>query len=110
MPLEGATTLYHALGAQPILFPFAIGGAEDAAATYRLFGRDPSMESRPSDPPALVHMEMLVDRQGYLRARWLPPGSPDAAGGWSDLTALLGEVERLAREPASAPALGEHIH
>jgi copper resistance protein D len=110
VPVEGANTLYRALGGQQILFPFAIGGAEDAVATYRLFRRDLSMEGRRPAPPPPVHMELLVDRQGYLRARWLPLGSPDATGGWSDLTLLLGQLERLAQEPASAPLLGEHIH
>lgn len=110
VPLEGAGTVYRTLGPRPILFPFAIGGAGDAAAAYSLFARDLPREGRRPDPPPPVHMEVLVDRQGYLRARWLPRASPDAAGGWSDPMALLGEVDRLAREPASSPVLGEHIH
>jgi copper resistance protein D len=101
VPLEGATTVYQMLGRRPILFPFAIGGARDAVATYELFRGDAS-------PPA--HMEMLVDRQGYLRARWVPALSADSTGGWSDVKVLLGDLERLDREPASAPDPGDHIH
>ncbi len=110
VPLQGAGMVYRAVGARPVLFPIVIEGAEPAAATYGLFRRDLSLEGRLPDPPMPVHMEMLIDRQGYLRARWLPPGSPDAPGGWSDLEALFREVERLAFEPSSAPTPGEHIH
>ena len=100
VPLQGASTVYRGLGHRPVLFPVAIEGAEPASAAYALFGRDLS----------LTHMEMLIDRQGYLRARWLPPGSPDATGGWSDVDALLKEVQRLAAEPSSAPTATEHVH
>jgi putative copper export protein/mono/diheme cytochrome c family protein len=110
VPLEGASAVYRILGPEPVLFPFAIGGAENAAATYRLFHRAPSIEGRSGDPSSRRHVEMLVDRQGYLRARWLPPSLSNRADAWNDLSVLLAEVDRLAREPASAPELGEHIH
>jgi len=110
VPLQGAGDVYRAVGSRPVLFPIVIGGAEQAAATYGLFRRDLSLEGRRSEPSMPLHMELLIDRQGYLRARWLPPGSPDAPGGWSDLQALFKEVERLSFEPSSAPTPGEHIH
>lgn len=109
VPLERASAVYRELGARPMLFPFAIGGAEDAAAAYRLLRRDRSTDVESPDRSP-VHMEMLVDRQGYVRARWLPAGSPDTAGGWNDLRAFLGELARLTNEPGSVPILGEHIH
>jgi putative copper resistance protein D len=96
--------VYQALGAQPILFPFAIGGAQDAVAVYRLFG-DPG---RGADPWP-HHMEFVVDRQGYLRGRWIPTGSPDV-GGWGNPRALLDQLVLLAREPITASVVGEHIH
>jgi len=105
VPLENADTVYRALGSQLLLFPFAIGGAPDAVAVYRLFDGQ-----KPGADPWPVHMELVVDRQGYLRGRWLPKGSPDAAGGWSNPRALLDQLVQLAREPVTIPVVSEHIH
>jgi putative copper export protein/mono/diheme cytochrome c family protein len=110
VPVHGARTLYRALGARPVLFPLVIEGAEQATAAYGLFRRDPPREDRPLDPELPVHMELLIDRQGYLRARWTPSASVDAPGGWNDIDALLREIARLAEEPAAAPIPGEHVH
>lgn len=110
VPLQDAGTVYRGLGHRPVLFPLAIEGADQAVAAYTLFRRDLSTEGRRPDPPMPNHMELLIDRQGYLRARWLPPGSPDTPGGWSDPEALLREIQRLAGEPSSAPTPAEHIH
>jgi putative copper resistance protein D len=109
--MEGADTVYRVLGARPVLFTFVIEGAREAAAAYGLFRRDLSEEGQRSNAPMPAHVEFLIDRAGYLRARWPPSGSPDAPAGWNDVAMLLSEVERLAREPASvAPDPGEHIH
>jgi putative copper export protein/mono/diheme cytochrome c family protein len=110
VPLQEAGTVYRGLGHRPVLFPLAIEGADQAVAAYTLFRRDLSTEGRRPAPRMPSHMELLIDRQGYLRARWLPPGSPDTAGGWSDPEALLREIQRLADEPSSAPTPAEHIH
>lgn len=106
IPLQDAPGLYRTLGSRSVLFTFAIQGAEDAVATYRLFAQERGDRAAAALP---AHMEMLVDRRGYLRARWAP-SSPDDAGGWNDLTALSVEIGRLAQEPRSVPVLGEHIH
>ena len=72
----------------------------------RLFRLDLSPESDGPIPPPLEHMELLVDRQGYLRARWVPGGGE----GWADPARLLAEVERLAKEPARTPLADDHVH
>jgi putative copper resistance protein D len=102
IPVQGAADVYRRLGGQPVFFPIAVDGAEDAVATYALFGRDPASESLGAPPP---HFEFLVDRQGYLRARWSPP-----APGWSDAPRLLGELDRLAAEVPRAADPDEHVH
>jgi hypothetical protein len=51
-------------------------------------------------------MEFLIDRQGYVRARW----HPGRDAGWSDTGRLLAEVEELGREPERAFAPEEHVH
>jgi putative copper resistance protein D len=73
---------------------------------YRLFRLDLTPESDGPAPPPIEHMELLVDRQGYLRARWVP----GAGEGWADPARLVAEVERLAREPARTPIADDHVH
>lgn len=52
------------------------------------------------------HAEFLVDRFGYVRARWLPEGDPADAGGF-DLDAA---VIALAEEPEILPPPDLHLH
>jgi putative copper resistance protein D len=52
-------------------------------------------------------MELLIDRFGYLRARWIP--SEDEPG-WQDLQQIESELRRLAQEPAILPPPDEHVH
>jgi putative copper resistance protein D len=106
IPLRGARQVYRALGDAPVFFPIAVDGAEEAVAAYGLFRRDLSAEGQEADPPLPWHLELLVDRQGYLRARWIP----DGATGWADPARLLAAVEELARETPRAPAPEEHVH
>jgi putative copper resistance protein D len=109
IPLRDQTDVYRALGARAVHFPIAVDGAADAALAYALFRPEGVTDAGPAGPSALAHMELLVDRQGYLRARWAPrDGGP--GGGWTDVRRLLGEVERLAREVPAAPAAAEHVH
>ena len=51
-------------------------------------------------------MEFLIDRAGYLRFRW----APEYGAGWTDIAALLKEVDILNKEPARPPAPEAHIH
>jgi putative copper resistance protein D len=102
VPVRDAADVYRRLGQRPVLFPIAVDGAADAVATYALFGRALGA-GRVTDPPP--HLEFLVDRQGYLRARWIPP-----APGWDDEGRLLGELDRLAAEVRRASDPDEHVH
>jgi putative copper export protein/mono/diheme cytochrome c family protein/peroxiredoxin len=86
-------------------FPIAWDAGDDVVAAYGLFGRDLSADAQVAQGPP-HHMELLVDRQGYLRARWLAK----AEKGWEDPARLLGAVTELVREPPRAPAPQEHVH
>ena len=72
-------------------------------STYLLFARSPG-ESSPA--PAPRHVEYLVDRHGYIRARWLLGGNDT---GPSVLAGLRAAVTLLDRE-AAAPPPEEHVH
>jgi len=77
----------------PVLFPVVTDGTEDIAAAYHLFA------------PAAAHAEVLIDRQGYIRAIWASDqtGMPEA-------DAVQAQVERLNEEKSPPPLLDDHVH
>ena len=75
---------------------------EQLVDAYAMFARR-SIESG-DDAPA--HVEFLIDRQGYLRARWI--GVRDAAD--NRAVEMLAQIELLNREPPGAPPAEGHRH
>jgi putative copper resistance protein D len=75
----------------------------DVAAAYAMFAR--RKDTAPGKV-APVHMEFLIDRQGYLRARWI--GVPAAAT--DRMTWMLAQIELLKHEPSRAPSSEGHAH
>jgi putative copper resistance protein D len=71
------------------------------ASAYALFRR-----SAAGVPPVPDHMEFLIDRQGYLRARWVPGQGP----GWDRMPELLRQAEILEREKPHPRVQGLHVH
>lgn len=53
------------------------------------------------------HAEFLIDRFGYVRARWIPE---DDASGWDDIEHLLQQAARLRHEPELRPPPDLHVH
>jgi copper resistance protein D len=82
-------------------------GNREIAASYVLFRR--TIENpRSGEQGALpTHMEFLIDRFGYVRARWLPE---DTRPGWGDVNVLMAQIEMLSREPRTRPPPDEHLH
>jgi putative copper export protein/mono/diheme cytochrome c family protein/peroxiredoxin len=78
----------------------------DVAATYGFFTR--SFHNRKQDVVRVpeTHAEFLIDRSGYLRARWLP----EEGNSWSDPDFIETQLEMLAREPPAPPPPGPHDH
>jgi putative copper resistance protein D len=74
----------------------------DVAKAYAMFARR-GIESG-DDAPA--HVEFLIDRQGYLRARWI--GIPDAAK--TQAAEMFAQIELLNREPPGRPPAQDHGH
>jgi peroxiredoxin len=79
--------------APPVLFPVVTDESEDITAAYRLFA------------PGTAHAELLIDRQGYIRAIWRSDqtGMPKA-------DAVQAQVERLNEEKSPPPLADDHVH
>jgi putative copper export protein/mono/diheme cytochrome c family protein len=108
VPLSDSRDIIRRLGGRPpILFPVVTDGAADIAATYTLLARGlgPAPPSGRAAPP--LHAEFLIDRQGYIRARWLP-GSPGPA--WDRPATLTDQIQLLDKETPAGPAPDEHVH
>jgi putative copper export protein/mono/diheme cytochrome c family protein len=92
VPSDAAPDAVRQLGAEPrVFFPVVTEGAGEIVAAYRLF----------AGPP---HAELLVDRQGYVRA--IARGNGEA----TELNALLAQIQQLNEEKTPAPAPEEHVH
>jgi len=89
VPRDASPDAIRQLGETPrILFPVVTDGASDIVTAYDLFASGP-------------HAEFLVDRQGYLRARWTTPPGPDEPAA---------DVEKLNAERVVATPADEHAH
>jgi copper resistance protein D len=89
-----------------LAFPLIHDGASEASTAYALFRRSLSPEFSAPDPPLPAHLEFLVDRQGYLRGRWIP----DEGVGWGDPEQLLTAIDALRQEKLDAPPPDLHVH
>lgn len=82
----------------------------DAATqlSYELLSRTLSNRGSASNTglPRL-HMEFIIDRFGYIRARWIPE---DESGGWQDFEQLQAASRSLSAEPQVLPPPGAHVH
>jgi hypothetical protein len=76
VPLAG-----EALEAPDTPFPVIADGAAETARTYALLRRTLANLDARDAAPMPVHMEMLVDRFGYIRARWVMGDGEVAAPG-----------------------------
>lgn len=77
----------------PISFPVVTSGNAEISTAYGLFA------------PGVSHAELLIDRQGYLRAIWR-----EGETGMPDVEAVQAQVERLNQEKTPPPLPEDHIH
>lgn len=97
VPARAERGIIKRLGARPrVLFPVVTEGAADIVRTYELFAPG---RARPS------HTELLIDRNGYLRARLAPDlASPPP------MSELLDQILRLNQEPQPDRLPDDHVH
>jgi putative copper resistance protein D len=93
VPTRASAEAIPELGASPpVIFPVVTDGAAEIVATYRLFAPGP-------------HAEILIDRQGYIRAIWGRAGAAAPAA-----AAVQAEVEALNAEKNPPPFPDDHVH
>lgn len=88
-------------------FPVATQGASEITRSYSLFRRTLSNPDLAGEGAMPKHMEFLIDRYGYLRARWIP--AVDGTG-WTDIGELMRQIEQLNREEELRPPPDDHVH
>jgi putative copper export protein/mono/diheme cytochrome c family protein/peroxiredoxin len=91
---------------EPFQLPFVTEGNDEIFKTYSLFSQ--SFEADGNSPEALLpkHTEFLIDKRGYIRARWIAR----EGGSWLDIENLLQEIEMLQKEKSQAQAPDDHLH
>ncbi|MGH6819336.1 MAG: CopD family protein, partial [Methylocella sp.] len=77
---------------------------EDVAASYGLFTRTFLNRRMDVVRAPRLHAEFLIDRWGYIRARWLP----EEDNAWSDLGYLETQLQKLSQEPPAPPPPDVH--
>jgi putative copper resistance protein D len=78
-------------------------GIREIGEVYKLFAASFNSEGTSG---AIPHVEFLIDKQGYIRARWLPA----EGAGWHKPGLLMQQIDALQKEKPSAPAPDEHVH
>ena len=78
-------------------------GIREITQTYKLFARSFAADDAITATP---HVEFLIDKQGYIRARWLP--AENAA--WHKVDLLMQQIDALRKEKPTAPAPDDHVH
>ena len=87
VPMHATADPIGELGASPpILFPIVTDGGAEIIATYRMLA-----------PGA--HAELLIDRQGYIRAIWN-----------DDTGQIQAQAEKLNEERTPPPFPDDHVH
>jgi putative copper resistance protein D len=89
--------------------PFAMvtEGAMEISRSYSLFRRTIANPDLYGEGTVPKHMEFLVDRYGYLRARWIPEA--DGAG-WTDIGLLTQQIDQLNQEKEILPPPADYVH
>jgi len=88
-------------------FPVVTQGSHEILQSYALFRRTLSKPDLLGEGTLPRHMEFLIDRFGYLRARWIPDADgPD----WNNADMMLQQIAQLNREKEILPPPGDHVH
>lgn len=100
VPLTDLTAQQMALLTKDLPFTVVKEEAAEIARTYSLFRRTISHPDLAGQGTVPTHMEFLIDRFGYLRARWIPEFD---GSDWNDIDFLTQQVDTLNQEKQILP-------
>lgn len=90
-----------------IPFPVVTEGAQEITDSYVLYRRTLTHPDILGEGNIPDHLEFLIDRFGYLRARWIP--AIDELK-WSDMSLLTQQLSQLNQEDEILPPPKDHVH
>lgn len=88
-------------------FPVVTEGAREIRNSYILYRRTLTHPDILGEGVIPEHSEFLIDRFGYLRARWIPAIDKDS---WSDINLLNQQLAQLNSEKEILPPPSDHVH
>jgi len=88
-------------------FPVVTEGSQEISSSYLLFRRTRAVPDLLGKGLIPGHIEYMIDRFGYLRARWV---SQFDGFGWLSLKALTLQLSLLNQEDEIMPPPGDHVH
>ncbi|HEY6366398.1 MAG TPA: CopD family protein [Candidatus Binatia bacterium] len=86
--------------------PVITEGMDEIFKTYALFSHSFEDDRNSSAAHLPKHTEFLIDKRGYIRARWIAR----EGSGWHKIENLLQEIDLLQNEKSQAPAPDDHVH
>ncbi len=90
-----------------IPFPVVTEGAQEIKNSYILYRRTLTHPDILGEGVIPEHLEFLVDRFGYLRARWIPDRDES---GWDNMDSLKQQLVQLYSEKEILPPPSDHVH
>jgi copper resistance protein D len=88
-------------------FPVVTEGWSEIRDTYLLYRRVRAVPDLSGEGMTPDHMEFMIDRFGYLRARWV---ARFEGFGWQNVNALTFQLDQLNQEDEIMPSPDDHAH
>lgn len=88
-------------------FPIVTEGWSEIRDTYSLYRRVRTVPDLNGPGLTPMHMEFMIDRFGYMRARW---NAQFEGFGWQNYTVLAQQLDMLNEEDEIMPPPGDHAH
>jgi len=124
--LRGATDLFTAAGTAVLAVPIkstagedeispataltpgtSSGESEQITKAYMLYRRTLANSRAGEVGERPRHIEFLIDRYGFIRARWVPE---DGSAGWANIPEMFAQIRAIAVEGAVRDPPDGHLH
>lgn len=107
VPMNEADAQKFTKATADIPFPVVTDGWQEIRNTYLLYRRVRTVPDLSGKGMTPGHMEFLIDRFGYMRARWV---NQFEGFGWLNVTVLTQQTGMLNQESEIMPPPGDHAH